>query len=137
MKLRSLRVAVQRRCNVSAFRLDRNQDSRPSAQIVLDRLNPPASVFKNGSNCIRLFITKLNHHFAAAAQARARLYPLIEEVKLVLWGLLPAVTQPWMLVQYVLSVLVTVTIGLGLGLLLTRAAPKAFSLLNGGRVAAA
>jgi succinoglycan biosynthesis protein ExoH len=64
-------------------------------------------------------------------------YPLIAEVKLVLWGLLPAVTQPWMLVHYVVSVLVTVTIGIGLGLLLTRAAPKAFSMLNGGRVAAA
>ena len=64
-------------------------------------------------------------------------YPLIAEVKLVLWDVLPAVTQPWMLVHYVVSVLITVTIGIGLGLLLTRAAPRAFSLLNGGRVAAA
>jgi surface polysaccharide O-acyltransferase-like enzyme len=64
-------------------------------------------------------------------------YPLIAEVKLILWDLLPAETQPWMLVHYVASVLVTVAIGLGLGLLLTRAAPRAFSLLNGGRVAAA
>lgn len=64
-------------------------------------------------------------------------YPLIAEVKLLLWDLLPAETQPWMLVHYVASVLVTVAIGIGLGLLLTRAAPRAFSLLNGGRVAAA
>ena len=64
-------------------------------------------------------------------------YPLIAEVKLILWDLLPAETQPWMLVHYVVSVLVTVAIGIGLGLLLTRAAPRAFSLLNGGRVAAA
>jgi hypothetical protein len=64
-------------------------------------------------------------------------YPLIAEVKLILWDLLPAETQPWMLAHYVASVLVTVAIGISLGLLLTRAAPRAFSLLNGGRVAAA
>jgi surface polysaccharide O-acyltransferase-like enzyme len=64
-------------------------------------------------------------------------YPLIAAVKLILWDLLPAETQPWMLVHYVVSVLITVAIGIGLGLLLTRAAPRAFALLNGGRVAAA
>jgi len=64
-------------------------------------------------------------------------YPLIAGVKLILWNLLPAETQPWMLVHYVVSVVVTVAIGIGLGLLLTRAAPKVFALLNGGRVAAA
>ena len=63
-------------------------------------------------------------------------YPLIAEVKLILWDLLPAETQPWMLAHYVVSVLVTVSIGIGLGLLLTRSAPKAFSLLNGGRLVA-
>ena len=64
-------------------------------------------------------------------------YPLIAEVKLILWNLLPAETQPWMLVHYVASVVVTVALGIGLGLLLTRSAPRAFALLNGGRVAAA
>jgi Acyltransferase family len=64
-------------------------------------------------------------------------YPLIAEVKLILWDLLPAETQPWMLVHYVASVVVTVALGIGLGLLLTRSAPRAFALLNGGRVAAA
>lgn len=63
-------------------------------------------------------------------------YPLIAEVKLILWDLLPAETQPWMLVHYVVSVLITVALGIGLGLLLTRSAPKAFALLNGGRVVA-
>ncbi|NJM91380.1 MAG: acyltransferase [Rhodospirillaceae bacterium] len=63
-------------------------------------------------------------------------YPLIAEVKLVLWGLLPAETQAWMLVHYVVSVLITVALGIGLGLLLTRSSPKAFALLNGGRVVA-
>jgi succinoglycan biosynthesis protein ExoH len=63
-------------------------------------------------------------------------YPLIAEVKLILWDLLPAETQPWMLVHYVVSVLITVAIGIGLGLLLTRSVPRAFALLNGGRVVA-
>jgi succinoglycan biosynthesis protein ExoH len=63
-------------------------------------------------------------------------YPLIAEVKLILWDLLPAETQAWMLVHYLVSVLITVALGIGLGLLLTRSAPKAFALLNGGRVVA-
>jgi succinoglycan biosynthesis protein ExoH len=63
-------------------------------------------------------------------------YPLIAEVKLILWDLLPAETQAWMLVHYLVSVLTTVALGIGLGLLLTRSAPKAFALLNGGRVVA-
>ena len=40
-------------------------------------------------------------------------YPLIAEVKLILWGLLPAETQAWMLVHYVVSVLITVALGIG------------------------
>ncbi|HJT14719.1 MAG TPA: acyltransferase family protein [Dongiaceae bacterium] len=63
-------------------------------------------------------------------------YPLIAEVKLILWDLLPTETQPWMLVHYVVSVLTTIAIGIGLGLLLTRSVPRAFALLNGGRVVA-
>jgi len=64
-------------------------------------------------------------------------YPLIEEVKLALWDVLPTHTQAGMLLHYVVSVAVTTTIGIGLGLLLTRFAPRVFSLFNGGRVAAA
>ena len=63
-------------------------------------------------------------------------FPLIAEIKLIIWDLLPAETQAWMLVHYVVSVLITVVLGIGLGLLLTRSAPKAFALLNGGRVVA-
>ena len=63
-------------------------------------------------------------------------FPLIAEVKLILWDLLPAETQAWMLVHYLVSVVITVALGIGLGLLLTRSAPKAFALLNGGRVVA-
>ena len=62
--------------------------------------------------------------------------PLIALIKLILWDLLPAETQPWMLAHYVASVAITVAIGIGLGLLLTRFAAKSFALLNGGRVIA-
>jgi succinoglycan biosynthesis protein ExoH len=63
-------------------------------------------------------------------------YPLIAEIKLMLWNILPAETQPWMLVHYVGSVVITVAIGIGLGVVLTRFASKTFALLNGGRVVA-
>ncbi len=63
-------------------------------------------------------------------------YPLIAEIKLILWDVLPAETQPWMLGHYVASVAITVAIGIGLGLVLTRFAPKTFALLNGGRIGA-
>jgi hypothetical protein len=63
-------------------------------------------------------------------------YPLLAEVKLVLWPLMPAQTQAWMLLHYLMSVAITVAIGIGLGIALTQFAPKAFSLLNGGRLVA-
>ena len=62
-------------------------------------------------------------------------YPLLAEVKILLWPLLPAETDFWMLVHYAVSVLVTVAIGVGAGMLLTRRLPRAFALLNGGRAA--
>nr|WP_053096097.1 acyltransferase family protein [Frateuria defendens] len=60
-------------------------------------------------------------------------YPLIAEVKLLLWPLLPAATDGWLVAHLVASVLVTVAIGISLGLVLARGAPKVFALMNGGR----
>jgi hypothetical protein len=79
---------------------------------------------------------RVAHYGGLAFFLHAAHYPLIAEVKLILWDLLPAGTQPWMLAHYVVSVLVTVVIGIGLGLLLTRFASRAFALLNGGRALA-
>ena len=79
---------------------------------------------------------RVAHYGGLAFFLHAAHYPLIAEVKLILWDLLPAETQPWMLAHYVVSVLVTVMIGIGLGLLLTRFASRAFALLNGGRALA-
>ena len=61
-------------------------------------------------------------------------YPLLAEVKILMWDLLPAQTQPWMIAHYVASVVVTAGIGIGLGVLLARSAAKTFALLNGGRM---
>ena len=61
-------------------------------------------------------------------------YPLLAEVKIILWGWVPAPTQPWMLAHYAASVAVTVAIGVALGVIFTRTAPRLFALLNGGRM---
>lgn len=61
-------------------------------------------------------------------------FPLLAEIKIVLWNRLPAETDAWMLIHYVASVAATVAIGLSLGLLLVRFAPRTFALMNGGRL---
>lgn len=60
-------------------------------------------------------------------------FPLIAEVKILLWRLVPAPTDGWMVAHYIASVTVTVAIGLSAGLLLSRHAPPWFALMNGGR----
>ncbi|MGE3624449.1 MAG: hypothetical protein AB7H77_11350, partial [Bdellovibrionales bacterium] len=60
-------------------------------------------------------------------------WPLLAFIKILLWPWLPAETDFWMLVHYVLCVTVTVTISLFLGAALARKAPKLFALMNGGR----
>ena len=62
-------------------------------------------------------------------------YPLLAEVKILLWPLLPAETDGWMLAHYAASVLVTVAVGLSAGIVVARLLPKGFELLNGGRAA--
>lgn len=63
-------------------------------------------------------------------------FPLIAEVKLLLWNLLPAVNDFWMVAHYLTSVVLTVMLGLGTAVLLARYAPGLFGVLNGGRVPA-
>lgn len=60
-------------------------------------------------------------------------YPLIAEIKILLWHWVPAQTDGWMLLHYVASVTVTVALGLGSGILLARTLPRLFALMNGGR----
>lgn len=60
-------------------------------------------------------------------------YPLIAEVKILLWPLLPSHADGWLIAHYVASVTVTVVIGMSVGLLLARKLPWVFALMNGGR----
>jgi len=62
-------------------------------------------------------------------------YPLLAEVKILLWRILPAETDAWMLAHYAVSVVVTVIIGVGVGLFVARQWPRVFALMNGGRAA--
>jgi surface polysaccharide O-acyltransferase-like enzyme len=62
-------------------------------------------------------------------------YPLLAEVKILLWRLLPAETDGWMLAHYATSVVVTVVIGVSAGLFVARQFPRVFALMNGGRAA--
>ncbi|MEI7035629.1 acyltransferase [Fulvimonas yonginensis] len=60
-------------------------------------------------------------------------YPLIAEVKILLWPLLPSHADGWLIAHYVASVAITVAIGMSVGLLLARRLPSVFALMNGGR----
>lgn len=61
-------------------------------------------------------------------------FPVIAVVKAIAWTWIPHVTDGWMLVHYVGSVLATLVICLSVGLALAHAAPRAFALMNGGRL---
>jgi succinoglycan biosynthesis protein ExoH len=60
-------------------------------------------------------------------------FPLLAEIKLLLWNALPSVNDFWMVIHYLVSVVVTVVIALGIGVTLSTQAPRLFALLNGGR----
>lgn len=60
-------------------------------------------------------------------------FPLIAEVKILLWPLLPSHSDGWLIAHYFASVSITVVIGVSIGLLLARKAPAVFALMNGGR----
>jgi succinoglycan biosynthesis protein ExoH len=61
-------------------------------------------------------------------------FPVIALVKAVLWPLTPQVTDGWLIVHYVGSVIATLAICLVAGLVLARVAPRWFALMNGGRL---
>lgn len=61
-------------------------------------------------------------------------FPLMAEVKLLLWNLLPAVSDFWMVAHYLASVTITVILCLGTAVLLAKYVPGLFGVLNGGRV---
>lgn len=60
-------------------------------------------------------------------------YPLLGEVRILLWDVIPERTDLWMLAHYAGSVGLTVGVGMSAGALLARWAPGWFALMNGGR----
>jgi succinoglycan biosynthesis protein ExoH len=60
-------------------------------------------------------------------------FPLLAEIKLLLWNALPQVNDFWMVIHYLVSVIITIVIALGIGVTLSTQAPRLFALLNGGR----
>jgi succinoglycan biosynthesis protein ExoH len=60
-------------------------------------------------------------------------FPLMAEVKLLLWNLLPRIDDFWMIAHYLVSVALTVALCLLAARFLARAWPGAFLLLNGAR----
>jgi len=61
-------------------------------------------------------------------------FPLLAEVKILLWDLVPEPTDSWMIAHYAVSVAATVVIGVSVGILLARWKPHWFAMLNGGRL---
>jgi hypothetical protein len=61
-------------------------------------------------------------------------FPLMAEVKLRLWNVLPAVNDFWMVVHFFASVVLTVVLCLGAAVLFAKFVPGVFGVLNGGRV---
>lgn len=60
-------------------------------------------------------------------------FPLMAEVKLLFWNLLPQVNDFWMVAHYLVSVFVTIALALGVGVLLSQYQRRLFAVLNGGR----
>jgi len=91
--------------------------------------------------CWGIFLQLARTHFGAVVARYGGLafflhaahFPLLAEVKILLWRLLPAQNDTWMLVHYLASVTLTVAIGISAGLMLATMAPRWFALMNGGR----
>jgi succinoglycan biosynthesis protein ExoH len=60
-------------------------------------------------------------------------FPLIAQIKIVLWRLVPSETDLWMVAHYLVSVVVTLAISISAAMILARYLPAVFSLMNGGR----
>lgn len=60
-------------------------------------------------------------------------FPLMAEIKLILWDAMPRINDFWMVTHYLASVATTIAVALATGILMSRYVPRVFALLNGGR----
>lgn len=114
------------------------QAGRPEWLEIATRAMRPVGVLACWGLCLHLAATRLGGVVAQYGGLSffvfATHFPLIAGVKRMLWPLLPAGTDAWMIVHYVASVALTVAIGVGTGLLLACMAPNVFARMNGGRL---
>ncbi len=110
---------------------------RPELLTLATRLSRLVGVLACWGMLLHLSPTRLGASLARYGGLTFFLYaahfPLIAQVKIVLWRWVPAETDGWMIAHYVSSVAVTVAIAISAGLLLARAVPDWFALMNGGR----
>lgn len=112
----------------------------PPHQDVLDlatRLARPLGVIACWGLCLRLATTPLGGFFARyggfAFFLHASHFPIIIFVKYLLWRLVPAETDAWMLAHYAASVAVTISIAAAGAAVIFRLSPPLYAFLAGGR----
>jgi surface polysaccharide O-acyltransferase-like enzyme len=76
---------------------------------------------------------RLSHWGAMAFFLYAMHFPLMAQIKLILWDAMPRINDFWMVTHYLASVTATIILALCTAVVLSRHAPRAFALLNGGR----
>ncbi|MBL6079503.1 acyltransferase family protein [Belnapia sp. T18] len=101
------------------------------------RLARPLGVVACWGLCLRLATTQLGGFFARyggfAFFLHASHFPIIIFVKYLLWSLVPAETDTWMLAHYAASVAVTVSVAALGAAVIFRLSPSLYAFLAGGR----
>ncbi|MEZ0473797.1 acyltransferase family protein [Luteimonas salinilitoris] len=113
--------------------------ARPALLTLATRLMRLVGVLAVWGMFLQIAPTRLGARIASysglAFFLHAAHFPLIAQIKIVLWRWVPTPSDAWMVAHYVASVMATVAIAIGVGLLLARGLPRAFALVNGGRLA--
>ncbi|SDE28279.1 acyltransferase family protein [Belnapia rosea] len=112
----------------------------PGAEWLLDlatRAMRPVGVLACWGVCLRIAAAPWSgavaRHGNFAFFLHATHFPLIAAVKLILWHVLPAETDAWLLAHYAASVAVTVLISFGVARSIAAASPRLYTFLAGGR----
>lgn len=135
--LMALYVALVVLRTIAPVLMDFSSGPRPQLLDLATRLMRPLGVVACWGVFVQLARTRMGgvvaRYGGLAFFLHSIHFPLIAEVKILLWRLLPAHTDGWLIAHYLTSVTVTVAIGLSIGLLLATKFPAVFALMNGGR----
>lgn len=112
----------------------------PQQHYIIDlatRLSRPLGVVACWGFCLRLAATQLGgaigRYGGFAFFLHAAHFPLIAFVKFVLWRMVPAETDAWMIAHYVASVAMTVSLTALAAMVVFRISPALYGFLAGGR----